>query len=99
VHNGDIPQLMCARCFIGAKVVSHPAVGDHRMPEYRAYIVGRDGHFTGFEPLLCGDDAHAIEKAKRLVDDHDVELWSGERLVTRLSATKQRGDATQLPTT
>jgi hypothetical protein len=63
------------------------------MPEYRAYIVGHDGHFSGFEPLLCADDAHAIEKAKRLVDDHDVELWSGERLVTRLSATKQRGDA------
>ena len=63
------------------------------MPEYRAYIVGRDGHFTGFEPLLCADDARAIEKAKRLVDDHDVELWSGERLVTRLSATKQGGDA------
>jgi hypothetical protein len=63
------------------------------MPEYRAYIVGHDGHFTGFEPLVCADDAEAIEKAKRLINIHDVELWSGERLVTRLSAMKQRGDA------
>jgi hypothetical protein len=52
--------------------------------EYRAYTVGHDGHFTGFEPLVCADDAEAIDKAKRLVDGHDVELWSGDRLVVRL---------------
>jgi len=49
-------------------------------------IVGHDGHFTGFEPLICADDAEAIEMAKRLVDVHDVELWTGGRLVTRLEA-------------
>lgn len=27
------------------------------MVEYRAYFVGRDGHFNGFEPLVCADDA------------------------------------------
>jgi hypothetical protein len=56
------------------------------MAEYRAYIVGHDGHFIGFEPLVCGDDAEAIERAKRLVDGHDIELWSGDQLVTRLEA-------------
>jgi hypothetical protein len=54
--------------------------------EYRAFTVGNDGHFTGFEPLICADDAEAIAKAKRLVVDHDVELWSGARLVIRLRA-------------
>jgi hypothetical protein len=54
--------------------------------EYRAFIVGSDGHFAGFAPLICADDAEAIAKAKRLVVDHDVELWSGDRLVTRLKA-------------
>ena len=54
------------------------------MAEYRAYTVGHDGHFIGFEPLVCADDAEAIDKAKRLVDGHDVELWSGDRLVVRL---------------
>jgi hypothetical protein len=29
--------------------------------------------------MVCADDAEAIEKARRLVDDHAVELWSGER--------------------
>jgi hypothetical protein len=54
------------------------------MKEYRAYLVGPDGHFVGFEPLVCASDSEAIEKAKRLVDGHDVELWSGPRFVTRL---------------
>jgi|SRR6267378_5359592 len=46
--------------------------------------VGDDGHFIGFEPMICDDDAEAIEKAKRLVHGHDVELWCGDRLVIRL---------------
>jgi hypothetical protein len=54
------------------------------MPEYRVYLVGPDGHFVGFEPLVCLDDAEAAARAKRLVDGHDVELWSGERFVVRL---------------
>jgi hypothetical protein len=56
------------------------------MSEYRAYAVGHDEHFIGFEALVRADDAEAIEKTKRLVDGHDFELWSGDRLVTRLKA-------------
>ena len=59
------------------------------MAEYRAFIVGQDGHFIGFEGLVCADDAEAIEKAKRFVDGHDIELWSGERFVVRLSHEKK----------
>ena len=55
------------------------------MVDYRAYTVGADGHFVGFEPMECADDTEAIEKTKRLVDGHDVELWSGARLVIRIS--------------
>jgi hypothetical protein len=65
----------------------HPLVGATGVAEYRAYVVGHDGHFLRFEALICADDAEAIEKAKRLVVDHDVELWSGERFVARLKAT------------
>jgi hypothetical protein len=54
------------------------------MEEYRAYFVGRDGHFNGFEPIVCPNDAAAIENAKRLVNKHGVELWSGPRLVARI---------------
>ena len=57
------------------------------MPEYRAFLVGSDGHFSGFEEMVCDDDAKAIEKAERLVDGHDVELWNGARLVVLLQHT------------
>jgi hypothetical protein len=60
--------------------------GDYAVAEYRAYTVGRDGHFIGFEPLVCANDAEAIEQAKRLVVNHAIELWSGVRLVVRLEA-------------
>jgi hypothetical protein len=55
------------------------------MEEYRAYFVGSDGHFNGFEPLVCPSDETAIEKAKRLVNKYGIEIWSGARLVMCLS--------------
>ena len=55
------------------------------MPEYRAYIVGKDGHFIGYEPMVCANDSEATEKAKRLADRGPVELWSGPHMVTRIA--------------
>jgi hypothetical protein len=49
--------------------------------------VAQDGHFIGYEPLICADDAEAIEKARRLVSVNPVEFWSGTRLVARLEVT------------
>jgi hypothetical protein len=49
------------------------------MADYRAYTVGLDGRFIGFEPLVCADDAEAIEKVKLLVGDRSIELWNGSR--------------------
>jgi hypothetical protein len=54
------------------------------MAEYRAYKVGHDEHFVGFEALTCDDDAEAIIHAKKLAEHHDIELWTGPRLVIRL---------------
>ena len=51
------------------------------MPDYRTYLVGGDGPFFDFREMACADDAEALEKAKQLVNGHDVELWSGARLV------------------
>jgi hypothetical protein len=54
------------------------------MAEYRAYLVGIDGHFVRYEPLVCMNDDDAIAQAQRLVDGHAVEVWSGSRLVALL---------------
>ena len=59
------------------------------MAEYRVYTVGLDGHFINFEPLVCRDDGEAIAMAQRMVDGHDVEVWSGERFVIRLEHTQK----------
>ena len=56
-----------------------PACRPAVMPEYRAYSVGDDGRFTGFEPLVCADDAEAIKKDRVLSQRHGVELWSGPK--------------------
>jgi hypothetical protein len=60
--------------------------GGYGVVEYRAYLVDQDGHFVSLEPMVCADDAEAMEKAQRLVDRFAVELWSGERFVIRLEA-------------
>ena len=54
------------------------------MPDYRVYIVDSDGHFySSAVPLECADDSEAMEKAKRFVDGHDVELWQRDRKIAR----------------
>jgi hypothetical protein len=61
------------------------------MPEYRAYIVGEDGHISSYRAFVCDSDANATVWAKQLVDGHDVELWNGGRFVIRLDATGKPG--------
>jgi hypothetical protein len=53
------------------------------MPEYRAYIIGRDGHIQHRIDLVCEHEADAMAQAKHLVDAQDVELWQGARKVAR----------------
>jgi hypothetical protein len=57
--------------------------------EYRAYIVGDDGHLADYRSFVCSDDAEAVVWARQLVDDHD-KLWSGERFVRRVAGTAGR---------
>ena len=51
------------------------------MAEYRAYIIYHDGHFIRAVDIFCDDEETAKERAKQLVDGHDVELWQLERKV------------------
>jgi hypothetical protein len=80
--------LICAKfSTIAAEIglrLYRPTVGAFGMAEYRAYTIGSDGHFAGYEAFVCEGDATAIERAKRLVAADDVEFWSGPRLVAKL---------------
>lgn len=58
------------------------------MGEYRAYILGVEGHrfvLVKDFPVDFANDAAALSAAKRLTDTHDVEVWDGGRLVAQLS--------------
>jgi hypothetical protein len=59
-------------------------VNCHLMKNYRAYAVWPNGNFEGYEALICVDDDDAIGRARRLADKSAIELWSGERFITRL---------------
>jgi hypothetical protein len=60
------------------------------MPYYRAYIIGRDGHFERAIDLDCVDDKAAMESAKQLIEGHDVELWQRDRRIAKFDAKQQR---------
>jgi hypothetical protein len=51
------------------------------MPDYRAYFLGDDGHIMSAVNLRCSDDDAAADTAKKLANDHDVELWQFDRLI------------------
>ena len=55
------------------------------MLEYRAYLIGRDGHIVHRVDILCVDDEAAKERAQLLVDGHTVELWQGTRRIATFS--------------
>jgi len=54
------------------------------MAEYRAFVIGEDGHIRSSRAFVCVDGTDAVVWAKQLVDGHDIELWSGERFVIRV---------------
>ena len=55
----------------------------HRAGIY-TYLIDQNNRISGPATIVkCAGDFDAIEKAKQLVDGHDVELWERDRLVMR----------------
>ncbi len=54
------------------------------MPEYRACIIGLDGHILKAVEFICDDDSAAMKKAEQLVEARDVVIWEQNRKVARL---------------
>jgi hypothetical protein len=53
-------------------VANFSGVGAAEMIEYRAYVIGEDGHIASFRASVSDGDADATVWAKQLVDGHDV---------------------------
>jgi hypothetical protein len=58
------------------------------MPEYRAYLIGSDGHFYKSIALHAPDEPAAIAAARQLVDGDDVELWQRDRKIGKFEQKK-----------
>jgi hypothetical protein len=50
--------------------------------EYRVYFISGDAVLS--RDIECADDLLAIEQAERLFSEGIIELWQGNRLITRL---------------
>ena len=62
--------------------LEYSLLGGQQMQEYRAYILGPDGHIQNRVDLICPNEDRAMERAKQLlVDGHDVELWQLDRMI------------------
>lgn len=57
---------------------------------YRAYVFDDDGYILGFDKMICRDDAEALQKVSHLLDDQEVEVWTGPRPVTVLCPERNR---------
>jgi hypothetical protein len=67
--------------------------------DYRAYVIGADGHIAGRIDLKCADEAAAKLKAKLLADHGAIELWQGLRRVARFEPTHETFIASTLEVT
>ena len=54
------------------------------MEEYRAYIIGWDGHVKKRIDIRCPDEVEARRIAKIAVDGHAVELWQADHFIDRV---------------
>jgi hypothetical protein len=54
------------------------------MAEYRAYVIGSDGHIVSATALVCANDEQAIAEVRRFMLERTIEIWSGDRFVIRL---------------
>ena len=51
------------------------------MQEYRAYVIGPDGHIIQRFDMVCTDVEAAKARAKQLVNGYDIELWQLDRKI------------------
>jgi hypothetical protein len=59
------------------------------MKEYRAYIVGPDGHYSDRVEFFCKDDDAAKRRARALVDGCAVVLWRETSLIAEYKSDRR----------
>jgi hypothetical protein len=52
------------------------------------FVIGSDGHVIDRFEFWCRNDEEAEEKAKQLMDSHDIELWHQDRKIADFKRKK-----------
>ena len=60
------------------------------MRDYRIYVVTKYNHFERVPPVIitCENDKEAIQKAQKLEEYHDIELWDGAGQIIRIKSER-----------
>ena len=53
---------------------------------YLVFVVSFEGNVVSSMQIDCNDEADAIERAKNIVADGLVELWTGPRRIARFNS-------------
>lgn len=51
------------------------------VPIYRVYTFEHNRHIAARAEIDCANDEDATDKAKQLLDGHDIEVWEKDRFV------------------
>jgi hypothetical protein len=61
------------------------------MPAYRVYSLGAlDRRIVSVEVVEAANDEDAMSAARKLLKDHDLEIWTESRRVGELRASPRR---------
>jgi hypothetical protein len=64
------------------------------MTDYRVYVLTDNDHIAKApEVISCESDVEAVENAKQRLNGHDIEIWDGPRVVTRVRSAHKPNDA------
>ena len=67
------------------------------MRDYRAYVIGPDGHIKDRIEFWSEDDEKAKEHAGQYVDGRDIELWRRDRKIAEFKCISKGRAVTKLP--
>ena len=59
------------------------------MRDYRAYVIGFDGHIKDRIEFWSKDDETAKKHAEQCVDGHDIELWHQDKKIADLKTSSK----------
>jgi hypothetical protein len=60
---------------------------------YRVFVLRPDGHIVDARILDgCASDEEAIERAREMLDEHDLEVWDRTRRLAVLSCINDDAD-------